>query len=183
MSDLESAGPALRNDAYQSVRSFSMWPIGTRFRTDWMVSRADLATALVLGGRVPQYLPSRSNYSDVKDEGTALFVESAQSSPSGQLFIDAVPGSKFRPAENVTRLMAAVALVRAAGLRPEAESKTGAPLTFLDALSIPAELRGYVSVAVARGFLESDTLFRPQAGLTRGELAHALAVMQKRAIQ
>ena len=183
MSDLESAGPTLRNDAYQSVCSFSMWPIGTRFRTDWMISRADLATALVLGGRVPQYLPRRSNYSDVKDEGTALFVESAQSSPSGQLFIDAVPGSKFRPAENVTRLLAAVALVRAAGLRSEAESNTGAPLTFLDSLSIPAELRGYVSVAVAKGFLESDTLFRPQAGLTRGELAHALAVMQKRAIQ
>jgi len=183
MTDVDAVSPTLRSEIYQSLRTFSMWPIGARFRTDWSVSRSDLATALVLGGRVPQYLPSRSNYSDVRDQATALFVESVQASPTGALFIDAQPGGKFRPNDNVTRLAAAVALVRAAGLRAEAETKANAPLAFLDALSIPADLRGYVSVAVARGFLESDTLFRPQSGLTRGELAHALAMLQKRAIQ
>ena len=84
--------------------------------------------------------------------------------------------------EGVTRLVAAVALVRAAGLRSEAEAKANTPLSFLDALMIPAELRGYVSVAVSKGFIQADTLFLPQNSFTRGELAHALALIQNRAI-
>jgi hypothetical protein len=61
-------------------------------------------------------------------------------------------------------------MVSAAGLKAEAESKANTPLSFLDASTIPAELRGYVSVAVSRGF-------------TRGELAHAIALIQNRAVQ
>ena len=109
-----------------------------------------------------------------------LFVQSVQASPTGPLFIDATTG-QFRPFENVTRLAAAVALVRAAGLRSEAEAKASTPLAYLDALSIPNDLRGYVSVAVSKGLLQADSAFRPQGAFTRADLARALAVIERRA--
>ena len=133
MNDVDALNPSLRDDVYQSLRSFSMWPIGSRFRPDFGVSRADLATAMVLSARVPQYLPGQSTYKDVRDASTMLFVESVQASPTGALFIDVSTGGQFRPNDSVTRLAAAVALVRVAGLRSEAEAKAGIPLAFLDA--------------------------------------------------
>jgi serine protease AprX len=182
MNDVDSLSPALREDVYQSLRSFTMWPIGSKFRAEFGVSRLDLATALVLSGRVPQYLPGRSNYSDVRDQSSMLFVESAQASPTGALFLDATRG-QFRPHESVSRLASAIALVRAAGLRSEAEAKSGCPLAFLDAAGIPSELRGYVSVAISTGLLQADSSFRPQGTFTRADLAHAIGVIEKRAIQ
>lgn len=183
MSDVEQLSPALREEIYQSIRSFSLWPIGSRFRPDWAVTRAELATALVTGARIPQYLPGQTNYRDVRDETTRLFVESVQAAPGGALFTDALPGTYFRPNESVTRLAATVALVRAAGLRTEAESRSATPLAFLDSRNIPSELRGYVSVAISRGLMQGDTLFRPGAPLTRAELAHAIAVIGRQAVQ
>jgi serine protease AprX len=182
MNDVDSLSPALRDDVYQSLRSFTMWPIGSKFRAEFGVSRLDLATALVLSGRVPQYLPGRPTYLDVRDQSSLLFVESAQASPTGALFLD-LPRGQFRPYENVSRLAAAVALVRAAGLRSEAEAKSGCPLAFLDAAGIPSELRGYVYVAISTGLLQGDTSFRPQGTFTRADLAHAIAVIEKRAVQ
>ena len=183
MSDVSALSPALQDDVYQSLRTFTMWPIGRRFGSDFGVSRADLAAAMVRSARVPQYLPRQSSYSDVRDALTMLFVESVQASPTGSLFIDTTSGGQFRPFENASRLTAAVAVVRAAGLRSEAEAKAGAPLAFTDALSIPSELRGYVSVAVSKGLLQADSAFRPQDNFTRADLAHAVAVIQRRAIQ
>jgi serine protease AprX len=183
LNDVDSFSPALKDDVYQSLRSFSMWPIGSRFRADFGVSRLDLATALVASARVPQYLPGTSNYSDVRDPATRLFVESVQASPTGSLFIDAQKGAQFRPNDNATRLAAAVALVRAAGLRSDAEARAGTPLPFLDAAGIPSELKGYVAVAVSAGLLQADSNFRPQAALSRAELAHAITAIETQAVQ
>ena len=181
--DADALSSSLRNEIYQNIRSFAMWPNGTKFRPEFVVTRSGLATALVLGARVPQYMPGAPTYSDVRDNLTMSFVESAQSSPTGSLFLDVTPGGKFRPNDGVTRLIAAVALVRAAGLRAEAEAKANTLLPFVDGLSIPGELRGYVSVAVSKGFIQADTFFRPQNPFNRGELAHAIAVIQNRATQ
>ena len=128
---------------------------------------------MVRSARIPQYLPRQSSYPDVRDATTALFVESAQASPTGSLFIDVSNGAPFRPFDNVTRLAAAVALVRAAGLRSEAEAKAGILLAYSDGLSIPAELRGYVSVAIAKGLLTTGPAFGPQGVFNRGDLARA----------
>jgi hypothetical protein len=38
-------------------------------------------------------------------------------------------------------------------------------------------------VALSEGLLQGNPLFRPQAGLTRAELAHAMALIENRAIQ
>jgi len=183
INDVSALSPSLQGDIYQSLRSFTMWPIGSRFGSDFGVSRADLAAAMVRSARVPQYLPRQSSYSDVRDASTMLFVESAQASPTGALFTDVTNGGQFRPFENVTRLAAAIALVRAAGLRSEAEAKAGTPLAYTDALSIPSALRGYVSVAVSKGLLQADSAFRPQGTFNRADLAHAIAVIQRRATQ
>jgi serine protease AprX len=183
MNDIDSLSPSLRDDVYRSLRSFSMWPIGSRFRADFAVSRSDLATAMVLSARVPQYLPGQSSYKDVRDASTMLFVESVQACPNGSLFIDVSKGGQFRPNDGVTRLAAAVALVRAAGLRSDAEARAGAPLTFVDVSGVPSELRGYVAVAVSSGLLQADTAFRPSGAFTRADLAHAIAIIQKRATE
>ncbi|HEY8228550.1 MAG TPA: S8 family serine peptidase [Pyrinomonadaceae bacterium] len=183
MRDAVSLSASLRTEIYQSVRSFTMWPVGANFRPDFAITRSDMATALVLGARVPQYSPASPTYSDVRDISTMSFVESAQSSPTGPLFVDVVAGGRFRPNDNVTRLAAAVALVRVAGLRSEAEAKANAPLAFLDALTIPAELRGYVAVAVSRGLVQSDSFFRPQNSFSRAELAHAIALIENQNTQ
>lgn len=181
LTDISSVSPALREDILQCIRSFAMFPIGSRFRPDWSVSRAELATSLVLGARVPQYLAGRPAFSDVRDETTRLFVESVQSAPGGPIFPDASPGGAFRPHDNVTRLSAAIAFVRAVGLGPEAEGRSGTPLAFLDNTRIPSQLRGYVSIATSLGLIQSETLFRPDAPLTRGELARAIAEIERRA--
>lgn len=182
MTDIQNLNVSTRGDILQNIRSFAMSPIGAKFRPTFTVTRADLAKALVLGGRVPQYLPALPTYSDVRDNLTMSFVESAQANPDGALFVDVAAGGRFRPNDNVTRLAAAVALVRAAGLRSEAEA-TFAPLSFLDASTIPADLRGYVSVAVSKGLLSSGVLFQPQNSVSRSELAHAVAVIENRATQ
>ncbi len=183
MSDVDYLSPSLRDDVHQSIRAFAMWPIGSRFRPEWNITRADLAAALVIGARVPQYLPGQPTYRDVGNEMTRLFVESVQAAPMGALFTDVSAGGYFRPNDGVTRLAATVALVRAAGLRAEAESRSGTALTFLDAHYIPTELRGYVWVAVSRGLVRGDTLFRPNAMFTRAELAHAIASIGRQAVQ
>jgi hypothetical protein len=59
-------------------------------------------------------------------------------------------------------------------LRQQAETGNY-PLTYVDAASIPASLRGYVAVAVQNGLIKSsNTYFNPQGSFTRLDLAHAL---------
>jgi hypothetical protein len=182
LTDVDGLSPSARDDVYQNLRSFVMWPLGSSFRPGFGVTRSDLATALVLGARVPQYAPAVPTYSDVLDRSTMLFVESAQAAPGGPVFTDVRPGAPFRPDDMADRLTATVALVRAAGLRAEAEARAGAFLNVTDAESIPSALRGYVAVALERGLLTTEGgAFRPQGTLARIELAHAMAVIAKRA--
>ena len=180
LADVDGLSNASRADIYQALRTFVMASYGNYFRPGHAVSRADLAAALVTGAGVPQYLPAKPTYTDVTDATTSIFVESAQAAPGGALFINTTAGGEFRPLESVDRLTAAVALVRAAGLRSEAEAKNSQPLAFADAMAIPSNLRGYVAVAIAHGFLTPDGLmFRPGSALTRAELAHALVAISK----
>jgi serine protease AprX len=178
MSDTGALSAASRAEIGRALGTFTMRAFGNNFRPLFGVARVDLAAALLRAGRVPQYLPAQPRFTDDTDRPAMLFVESAQSAPQGPLFYDAAFGSPFRPDEKVNRLTAAIALVRAAGLRQQAEAQGSATLTVLDAASIPAALRGYVSVALSSGLLTTDGgAFRPNTQLTRAELAHALAVI------
>jgi serine protease AprX len=182
LNDLSDLSAASRSDVYQALRTFVMSSYGNRFRPNFGVTRAELAAALVKSGRVPQYLPGQSRFTDVRDSSTMIFVESAQSAPAGALFTDATSGGQFHPDDFATRLTAAVALVRAAGLQAEVGTAS-LPANVNDASEIPSALRGYVAVALSHGLLTADGgNFRPQSPLTRAELAHALITISKLAM-
>ncbi len=175
LTDLGTLDSAAISEVHQNFRSLVMWPIGQHFRPSFAVTRADLAMALVLGARVPQYMPAQSNYTDIRDRATLLFVESVQASPNGALFPGTAAGGAFMPDSSVDRLTAVIALVRAAGLRQQAESGIYT-LTYTDAGSIPASLSGYVAVAVQNGLIRvNGTGFNPQGAFTRLDLSHAMA--------
>src|SRR5207237_2161570 len=84
--DLGNVDAATRADILQTLRTFVMQPVGANFRPTFAVSRADLAGAMLLAGRAPQYLPQQATYSDVRDPQTMLYVESAQHAPTGAFF-------------------------------------------------------------------------------------------------
>jgi len=174
LTDIGSLDSGSIAEIYQNFRGLVMSPVGQRFRPGFGITRAGLATALVMGGRVPQYLPAQSSYTDIRDRSTMLFVESARAAPNGALFPSIAAGGNFQPDAGVDRLTAVVALVRAAGLRQQAESGTHV-LTYTDAASIPTSLRGYVAVAVQHGLIKTDgSTFRPQTSFTRLDLSHAM---------
>ena len=171
-------------EVYQNLRSFVMATSGNNFRPQFTVSRYDLASALVVGGRVPQYMAGAPRFTDVTNRVTRNMVESVQSAPGGPLFTDAPLGGSFRPNDRATRLTSAVALVRAAGLRSQAESLAGTSLPLTDAASIPSSLRGYVKLALDRGLMTADgQVFRPNDAMKRHELAKAMSGMARLATQ
>jgi hypothetical protein len=160
-----------------------MLPEGTRFRPLAMVSRTELAATLLRGGRVPQYLAANPIYTDVTDFTTRNVVESAQKSPNGKLFFDAADNAAFRPDESATKLVAAVALVKAANLQSLAQT-TILPMSIVDYSQIPTEWRGYVAVALQKGFLSLDgNNFAPNRALKRVELAQAMVKLSRMAIE
>jgi len=177
VSDLSGLDAATAAGVRAAVRSLVLSPEAGLFRPSAAVTRQELAAAMVKAGRVPQYLPVSPSFLDVTDTATMNFVESAQ-----PLFHDAARGGEFRPDALSTRLVAAVVLVRAAGLRQQAE--TGEPLlNYADAESIPSELRGYVDVAVSEGLLTGGPAFNPDAPLTRAELARAVAALVRMSVE
>ena len=170
MPDLTNLDEFTRVSVLQAVRALAMYPgPDGLFRPGASVSRSELAEAMIVAARVPQYMPATPSFLDVKDTTTMNYAEGTQG-----LFPDTVPGSVFQPNTRATRLVAAVVLVRAAGLRAEAESKAGALLPYTDAATIPYDLRGYVQVAVSHGLMSSAQQFNPSGALTRAELARGV---------
>lgn len=173
LSDL-STGSAI-SQAQGVLLNSTMLPMGRNFRPNNSVSRAGLAEAMLRSGFVPQYMSSNAMFQDVSDSYTRNLVESAQANPSGAIFYDVTAGGRFYPDANASKLVAAIAYVKAAKLESLAASTSLSP-TVADHASIPAVLRGYVAVALQRGFitLDSGNRFNPSRGITRIELATAL---------
>lgn len=173
LSDIAGLSSTARDDVRRSLRGYLMQSKGSKFRPDWSVTRADLAATMVRAGRTPQYLAAQPVFGDVHDRTTRLWVESARG-----LFTNGA-GSSFAPNAPATRLVAAIALVRAAGRGAEADSRAGDPLLNVsDRLSIPSAYRGYVAIALQMGLLElRNGSFQPSAPLTRVDLAHAAVML------
>ncbi len=181
LKDLDGLSDTSRDEIRQMLHTFGMLPEGKNFRPGHGVSRGELAATLVRTGRAPQYLPGYPTYSDVTDTTTMNYVESVQHAPEGAFFPGVTANGRFRPDDKIDRATAAVVLVRAAGLRAEAENFTGGQLIFPDWNQIPLEYRNYVSVALRHGLLTAQgSNFRPQVHLTRAELAHAMTVIAAR---
>jgi hypothetical protein len=79
----------------------------------------------------------------------------------------------FHPLADATRLNVAVLLVNALGYKAEADAKMTTQLHFKDAKLIPADLVGYVAVAVDHQLITGydDQTFRPQQAVKRIEMA------------
>jgi hypothetical protein len=181
--DVQNLSPDKQFAIRESLRSFVMLPDGNRFRPLTPVSRAELAATLLRGGRVPQYLAANPLYSDVYDFTTRNVVESVQKSPNGKLFYDVANSGAFRPEESANKLVTAVALVKAANLQSLTQS-TALSFSIADYSQIPAELRGYVAVALQKGFLSLDgNNFAPTRALKRFELAQAMLKVNRMAIE
>ncbi|MBA3351391.1 MAG: S8 family serine peptidase [Blastocatellia bacterium] len=174
MMDLDTLAPNLVALAEKSLLSSVMLPEGRKFRPNTVVTRADFAESLVRAGFVPQYLAASAMFTDVRDRYSRNAVESVQSNPAGALFVDSTTGGRFYPHNSTTKLAAAIAYVKAARL-DSLTSSTALPLTIDDASAIPAQWRGYVAVALQRGFVRVDgNAFNPSRSVTRIELAQSL---------
>lgn len=178
LSDVAGLSPAMLAEAEQSLLANLMLPEGRRFNPGFSVTRSELAEAMVRSGLVSQFVARTAMFTDVRDLYTRNAVESVQSNQTGRLFYDASPGGRFYPYNSVSRIVAAVAFVRAADLETEAATAS-LPLTVTDAAQIPASLRGHVAVALQKGYLAVDASgrFNPNRPLTRIELAHSLTTL------
>lgn len=174
------------------------------FKPDGKLTRSELAEYLVMGTEIRQALPSTPSFTDVSTEN-APFVEAVTA--KGAAFRDVknvfkgVMLSKsdgtFGPKDSVTRAELAYSLVQALGLQNEAAEVTGdltvqygdTRLKIEDARNIPADLKGYVQLALNLNILNAyfnvtqgpydlnptvHATFVPTKEVTRGDYAVAV---------
>lgn len=174
------------------------------FHPDANVIRADFAKMLVLNTALRQSLGATPKFSDVT--GTLAAIAEAVTAdgstlrdytftPQGMI---KAGSTTFNPTGLVSRLDLAVALVRALGLDDQAKALAGTNVTanysgqsivLADNADIPAELRGYVQLAINKQILQvfytteqgpfdfQPTLkarVKPNANNTRAFMAYAL---------
>ncbi|HEY8563002.1 MAG TPA: S8 family serine peptidase [Pyrinomonadaceae bacterium] len=168
-----------RDSIFESIRTFVMLPKGRVFHPNSPVSRAEFAETFVRSGTVLQFVANSPMYADVNDGYTRSVVESVQSNQGGKLIFDANPGGAFKPDNLTTKLVAAIAFVRAAKLE-NLVSTTSLPLSVADYAQIPSQYRGYAAVALQKGFLKLDGgSFNSNRAITRLELAQAINAVNR----
>ena len=135
-----------------------MFTDGGSFSPEAELTRMELGRALMFGARVPQFIPNQPSFSDVA-VGTpdALVAESLKREG-----VMGVGGGAFGPNASVSRVEQAVALVRALRMDAQAKAKANTAVkdsttgqNLIDNGEIPPALRGYVQIAIDKGFLEA----------------------------
>jgi serine protease AprX len=135
------------------------------FHPEAAVTREDFARTLMLNAPVRQVAFASNKFTDVSGSLAALAdsltangstLRDYNFAPAGLM---SASGTNFNPSGTVSRLDLAVAFIRALGLDAEAKAKAGTNvtsggITLTDNAQIPAALRGYVQLAIERGFLE-----------------------------
>ena len=143
------------------------------YHPDDPLKRSDLARYLVMGTSVRQYLPfdGQPSFTDLGTGKSAYpFAESAiarggalRDTSQSQDGVMNLWSGQFHPNDSVTRLSLAYSLVQSLALQDEARAYTGALTAFYDgqriplddAGLIPADLRGYVQLALDRGVINA----------------------------
>jgi serine protease AprX len=173
LADLDTLAPELAAEAERSLLSNILLPEGKSFRPNWPVFRSELAAAFVRAGLVSQYVGSKPLYTDVRDISTRNFVESVQMSSRGRLVFDA-GGERFSPHSFASRLVAVVALVKAADLESSAKNAV-MPSGVQDVNDIPLQWRGHFAIALERGLIRLQGNRANSAwAITRLELAQSI---------
>jgi serine protease AprX len=159
--DVSALDQATRTNVYRLVYDRIMSADGNYFRPDDVLTRTELARALMLGARVPQYIPNSPTFTDLA-AGTpeSLFAESLRKEG-----VMGVSGTTFGSATQVNRLEQAVAMVRALRMDSDARALAGSTVTAVtnggtrqpltDNANIPAALRGYVQIALDQGLMQA----------------------------
>jgi len=143
------------------------------FHPDDLLKRSDLAKYLVMGTSVRQYLPfnGQPSFTDLNTGKAAYpFAESAiarggalRDTSQSQDGVMNLWGGQFHPNDSVTRLSLAYSLVQSLALQGQARAFSGDLTAFYmgqripldDAGLIPANLRGYVQLALDRGVINA----------------------------
>ncbi|NNE65094.1 MAG: S8 family serine peptidase, partial [Pyrinomonadaceae bacterium] len=177
MSDIGTLSARDQNALMSGLSNLTFLNTSGRFYPDLAVSRLKFAEVFVRRGFAPQYLAASPQFADVLDLTSRTAVESVQMRLGGKLFIDTQNGEEFHPYRSTSRLTAAIAFVKAAGLE-EAAAEAAMSDEVTDKASVPLHLRGYADVAVSEGFLELiDNRFDPSSDFTRIEMARAFYLL------
>lgn len=172
--NLNGLTPEMQAIVKEGVRSYIIIPQADWFDLQWGVTRNELAAAILRAGLVPQYMTSAQAFEDVKEIEYRNVIESAQFGPNGKLFFDAGTSGVFNPDVLASRLVTAVALVKATGLESQAATAT-LPLSIADRNTVPAQWRGHVAIALQKGWLNlQGNNFNPNGGLNQIDLAQAV---------
>ncbi|MCK7594401.1 S8 family peptidase [Pseudomarimonas salicorniae] len=144
-----------------------------KFRPDSVLKRSDLARYLVMGANVRQALPlnGQPSFSDLSTSHAAYpFAEAAVASAAPlrdlsqtQDGVIRLLGGQFKPGSDVLRYDLAYALVQSLGLQQAARDFSGPisvqygdqRITLSDDALIPADLRGYVQLALDAGVVDA----------------------------
>ncbi|WP_052948641.1 S8 family serine peptidase [Mesobacillus campisalis] len=188
-----------------SERLFDGYANGT-FKPESELTRSDLSKYLVMGAVIRQSLPSSGNptFKDVTADEVP-FIEAVAA--KGAAFRDQkqqfkgvmLPKAdgKFAPKSSVSRTELAYSLIQSLGLQKEAEAFTGnltvqykdERIAIEDAVQIPAELKGYVQLALDLNIINAKftvsqgpydlkptvkASFYPQESVKRGDFAVAM---------
>jgi serine protease AprX len=151
-----------------------------KFRPDQQLKRSELAQYLVMGANVRQDLPldGLPRFTDLSTGAFAYpFAEAAVAAGAplrdlGQSHdgVMRLYNGAFKPNQGVTRLELAYALVQGLALQDEARAFSGSVtvqyngsrIALEDNASIPAEMRGYVQLALDQGLINA------RFGITQG---------------
>ncbi|HVG33350.1 MAG TPA: S8 family serine peptidase [Pyrinomonadaceae bacterium] len=184
------------------------------FQPDANVTREDFARSLALNVPLRQTLSNAPKFTDVSAEfeplaqaitakGSTLRDFYTGDSSQAAAGLMSATGNSFNPNGTVSRLDLAVAFVRALGLDAEAKAKAGSTVTdpttgqpVIENAQIAPALRGYVQIAIDKGFLEvyqasvqqtpagivaqPGPRVEPSAAVTRAALATKLNVFVQR---
>jgi hypothetical protein len=155
--DISSLDATARKNALRLVYDRIMLASNNQFRPNDTLKRIELGRALMFSSHVMQYMPDLPSFSDLPANSPELLIaeslkrEGVMGNDSGPL---------FGPTTNVNRLEAAVALVRALRMDAQARALANTNVTFggqvlSDNAQIPGALRGYVQIALDKGFFQA----------------------------
>jgi serine protease AprX len=156
VADIATLNATAQTGALRLVYDRVMSAEGGAFRPANTLTRMELARALMLGARVPQYIPNQPSFIDIPaNTPNALVTESLKREG-----VMGVSGATFGPATEVNRLEQAVALVRALRLDAQARALANSTVTaggqpLVDNAQIPPAQRGYVQIAIDRGVMQA----------------------------
>jgi serine protease AprX len=165
ISDIAGNAAQTQIEAAIKSRLIDTYADGT-FRPNATVTRADFARTLVSNTSLRQTVGSTPRFTDVSGD-LARIAEAVTANGSTLRDYNFVPkglmsasGSSFNPTGTVNRLDMAVAFVRALGHDAEAVALANSTVTYngaalSDNAQIPANLRGYVQIAINNGLFEA----------------------------